>query len=221
MIDPTFSEAWVHAPSGHSVLGRLLHPLSALDLLALEAISSPFLMDGEEGGLHDLCMLVWILSNPHAKDCTISNIEPRAPACVAWLDSVAKGSWSMEEECRRVQVYMSDYYALPEMMRDQSKDPQTPLGCPWMLSTVVSVCRTLHVPLYDAWTMGIGQLMWYRCSIEEMDSDSRVVGPELRKDMDRATHAVTVYERLTGESDSAFADRLGISAIEVQILTAR
>ena len=38
MLDPLFSEAWVHRPVAHVVLGRKLHPFCALDLLALQII---------------------------------------------------------------------------------------------------------------------------------------------------------------------------------------
>ena len=45
--DPRFLEAWVNRRD-HRVFGRRLHPLCLLDLVALEAVASPFLPDEDE-----------------------------------------------------------------------------------------------------------------------------------------------------------------------------
>ena len=188
-----------------------------MDLLALEAINSPFLLDGADAELKDLLICVWILSSPHARDCTVSNLEPSAE----WIKE-ATASVDMVRDCSAVAAYMRDYYSLPEVMRTIADRPVTPLGCPWMLSTVVTITRSLHIPLYEAWTMGIGQLLWYRASLEELESeDSRVVDTSMRSKLEAAKQSFNLMERLPSESDAEFAARTGLSINEVTFFSSK
>ncbi len=217
MLDPLFSEAFIHAPRGHTILGRSLHPLCALDFLALEAINSPFLLDGSKAEISDLLLAIWILSNPHPRDCTIDHLE-LDDAGKAWVDSLA-GQIDMERDCALVVTYFEDYWSLPEMMRTIADQAMTPYGCPWMLSRVISASRVLHIPIFDAWTMGIGQLLWYCCAIEEMDSnDSRIVSTDMRKLLDAAKSAFSLTHRKDDETHEQFAERLGLSADTLKVL---
>ena len=217
MLDPRFSEAFVHRPGGHTILGRTLHPLCALDMLALEAINCPFLVDGGRVEIADLVLAVWILSNPHNPDCTVSHLELDADG-EAWLDKITP-TIDMKEDCARMQKYIEDYWSLPEMMRTIAENPLTPYGCPWMMSRVITVCRAIGVSWFEGWTMGIGQLIWICCSIEEMDnSDSRIVSPEIRAMLDAAKNSHKVYTQKAGESDEDFAARIGIPVENARIL---
>jgi len=214
MLDPLFNEAWVHAPKGHTVLGRALHPLCALDLLELEAINSPFLLDGARIEVPHLLLAVWILSNPHPEDGSLGNLEPSED----WIKSLA-GTVNLEKECGRMVAYIEDYHSLPEVMRDIAEKPRTPSGCPWMLSKVITICRYLHVPLRDAWLMPIGQLVWYCAALEEMQNEgTQIVGAELRADMEKAKTAFKIMARQDGESDQAYAARLGVSAAQLSVM---
>jgi hypothetical protein len=215
MLDPLFTEAWVHAPGGHTVLGRALHPLCALDLLQLEVIGSPFLLDGGRIEAADLILAVWILSNPHPADGSLGNLEPPAD----WVQSLA-GTVDLKAECDRLVKYIEDYYSLPEIMRDVADNPMTPYGCPWMLGKVVTVARHLHVPLREAWTMPIGPLIWYCAALEEMTIEgSRVVGPDLRADMQAAKTAFKKMGREPDETDEAYAARVGVTVQQLRVMT--
>lgn len=228
MLDPVYLEAWTHRPGGHTVLGRKLHPLSALDLLALEAVNSPFLYDGAKCELSHLILAVWILSNPHESDLTVGNLELNAEG-QKWLDSLsAKPRWwqrkksrlsiDMDRDTKAVVAYMADYYSLPEMYRHSASTPITALGSPWMLSTVVYVASKLHLPLREAWTMGIGQLFWYRCSIEEQETESRVISPERRAEMEKAGENSKSFTLGIGETLAEFSRRTGISEGDAAVL---
>lgn len=219
MLDPLFSEAWIHAPGGHRVLGRQLHPLCALDLLALEAINSPFLVDGARAEASDLVLAIWILSNDHPRDCTVGRLELDAAGKV-WLESIAQPI-DLASECPKVVIYFEDYWSLPEMMRTIADNPLTPYGAPWMLRHVETVCRRLHVPLYEAWTMGIGQLIWHCCSIEESENEeSRIVGPAMRDRLAAAKDSYKVTDRINGETDDQFAARLGVPVASLRAMLA-
>jgi hypothetical protein len=216
MLDPLFVEAWTHAPAGHTVLGRSLHPFSALDLLALQVIDSPFSKEESMCEVHDLLIAVWICSNPHADTLTVENLELGNEG-QKWLAAIMP-SVDMERDVKSMLQYVHDYFSPPELLRHLKSSPVTGLGAPWILTTVVSVCRTLHIPLREAWTMGIGQLLWYRCSIEEQDSpDSRIIGPEMRALMAQAEQGSKVHELKPGESLDDFCARTGISSSDAAI----
>lgn len=175
----------------------------------MEAIASPFLIEGAVANVEDLLLAIWLLSNDHPSDLTVSNLELDS-AGKEWLDGLT-GQIDMERDVASVIKYMADYYSMPKMFRNVAERPMTPLGCPWMLSTVVTVVAKLHIPLRDAWLMGIGQLLWYRCSIEEQESpDSRVIGAELSKEMEKAETAAKVFTLNPGETIAEFSARTGI-----------
>lgn len=217
MLDPVFHEAFVHAPGGHCVLGRKLHPFCALDVVALEAVDSPFLKPGSSAEAPDLLLAVWILSHDHPKSCSIENLE-LGDAGREWIESV-KDTIDMPTDCARLEAYLKDYFAIPEMMRELEDDPLTPLGCPAILSNVIQVSKNLHVPLYEAWTMDIGKLMWYGCALEEMsDPGSRIIGDEMRSRMEVGKTAVKTFKVEEGESLADFAKRVGTSEEDAALL---
>lgn len=212
MLDPLFREAFCHSPQGHTVLGRKLHPFCAFDLLSLEAIDSPFLEPDGKCEVHDLLLCVWILSNPIPEDLTIGNLELGA-AGKTWVKSVTK-TIDMKRDCGLVMTYFSDYHSPPEIMADKELNPNplSALGAPWMVSTVIGVCRHLHLPLRTAWTMGVGQLLWYRAALMEMDDpEKRIVSLALREEMKAAAQPQTVYKMEPGETLDTFAARVHLS----------
>lgn len=170
--------------------------------------------------LKDLIAAVWILSNPHAETLTVENLE-LGEAGQKWLAEVMPAI-NMERDVKAVLQYIHDYFSPPEVLRHLKSTPVSGLGAPWILTTVVSVCRALNIPLREAWTMGIGQLLWYRCSIDEQDSpDSRIIGPEMRALMAQAEASSKVHEIKPGESLSAFSGRTGIPEADAAFLLHR
>jgi hypothetical protein len=218
MLDPLFQEEFCHAPAGHTVLGRKLHPFSAFDLLTLQAVDSPFARDEDEVvcEIHDLFFAVWLLSNPHSETLSIENLELGEEG-EKWVASVMP-NLDLERDAALVTRYIRDYFSPPEVLREIKTNPLSALGCPWLLTTVVSVCRNLHIPLREAWTMGIGQLLWYRCSIEEQDTDSRVISPEMRKLMAQAEQGAKVHAMIPGESLACYCARTGIPEADAAFL---
>ena len=217
MLDPLYMEAWVHAPAGHTVLGRRLHPFCALDLVALDCVQSPFMRQGSLCTVTQLLQAIWILSNPHAEDCTIEHIDS-SPASQEWVRTL-EGKVDLVRDCAAIENYIKDYYSLPELISQPEASPMDLLGAPWMLSSVIKVCRALHVPLREAWTMGIGQLLWYRAAVEEIDdANSRIIGPLLRAEMDRSAAAAKVFKMNPGETLADFAARAGLAEEDAAIL---
>lgn len=212
MLDPLFSEAFVHAPGGHSILGRKLHPLCAMDLLVLEAVNSPFLIDGNDvtAGVEDLILFIWVVSNDHPKDGSVGSLE-LDDAGKKWLEAI-KGQVDMDRDCAAVGTFFKDYWSVPEMMRDVAENPLTPYGAPWMMRHVIMAARYLRVSLYEAWTMPIGQLIWYCCAIEESEaSGSRIVGMSMREKLEEAKKSYQIVKPESGESEEAFCARIGVS----------
>lgn len=157
----------------------------------------------------DLLLAIWILSNPIPEDLTIGNLELNA-AGKTWVKSITR-QIDLERDCKLIALYIADYYSAPEMMADKSDNPLQALGAPWLLSMVVSVCRHLHFPLRLAWTMGIGQLLWYRASIMEMDDpEKRIVSPDLRQEMEQVSKPQVVMKMEPGETIQQFAERVGL-----------
>lgn len=157
----------------------------------------------------DLLLAIWILSNPIPEDLTIGNLELNA-AGKTWVKSITR-QIDLARDCKLIALYIADYYSAPEMMSDKSDNPLQALGAPWLLSMVVSVCRHLHFPLRLAWTMGIGQLLWYRASLMEMDDpEKRIVSPDLRQEMEQAIKPQVVMKMEPGETIQQFAERVGL-----------
>lgn len=220
MLDPLFKEAFCHRLGGHTVLGRKLHPFCAFDILTLESIDSPFLKPGALCEIYDLVLVVWILSNPVAQDLTISHMELDA-AGETWLKEIGP-TIDMERDVAAVSAYMNDYYSAPEIMAGVDKKTPDELGAPWILSAVIGIVSKLHISLYAAWTMGIGQLMWYRGAIFEMEvPDLRIINDELRARLKEVEKGPVIFQLEPGEDMPAFAKRVGISEWEAANLLAQ
>lgn len=218
MLDPVFHEAWVHAPAGHTVLGRRLHPFCALDIVALESVGSPFLDRGSKVEVPDLLLGVWILSHDHPRSCSIENLE-LGDEGRRWVKKI-KRKIDLQADVSKVGAYIEDYYAVPEMMREHIEEPMLPYGTPWILSNVLAVVKNLHVPLYEAWTMEAGKLLWYCCALEEAtDPNSRIIGKELRDQMELARkNGVQEFKIEPGESLADLAKRVGCTEEEAAFL---
>lgn len=217
MLESLFREAFCHAPQGHTVLGRKLHPFCAFDLLSLEAIDSPFIQPDGVCEVADLLLAVWILSNPVSEDLTIGHLELGA-AGKTWVNRIRK-QIDMPRDCGLVTAYMADYYAPPEIMADKEANPLNNLGAPWIFSLVISVVRHLNLPLREVWTMGVGQLLWYRAALMELDDPGkRIVNDELRAEMEKARQPQVRYTMEPGETIEAFAARVGLDVATAAML---
>src|SRR5579871_4004038 len=231
MLDPVFHEAWVHAPGGHTILGCRLHPFCALDIVALDSIKSPFLRKGETATVPDLLLAVWILSHDHPRTCSIEHLELDA-AGRQWVREVTRRRWwevvlfrrprrllDLVRDVAKVGAYIDDYYAVPEMFREDAQEEFLPYGTPWILSNVLAVVKNLHVPVYDAWTMEVGKLLWYCCALEEATSDkSRIIGQELREQLNLAEKGGASFKVEPGESLADLAKRVGCTEAEAEFL---
>jgi hypothetical protein len=220
MLPPEFHEAWVHAKRGHKILGRRLHPFCALDIVALEAVASPVLHEGAPSSAADLLLAIKILSHDHPRSCSIEGLEMtwRDRLWIWWLRLT--GRLNVEEVAARLKAYLDDYYAVPDMMREQVDEPGLPYGTPWVLSVVMGVVKNLNVPLYDAWTMDAGKLLWYAGALEEAtDSKARIVGKELREQMELAEkNGCQTFKVEPGETAADLARRIGVSEEDAAFL---
>jgi hypothetical protein len=202
VIDPLFIEAWRHAE--HRILGRTLHPLCALDILALEIERSPLLRNGAMLTPQDLILAVWILSTPPHPQCDVPVVTPDPEWAKHYLRVMLEEEGALKYGNAAIQAYFEDYWSIPEVQREISRTQSTPLGCPWMFSSVMMVCKALHYPMYDCWTMPIGKLIWHRTGLDEMESNLRVVTPESRaqaeEDLAAArSYTPAEYAALTGQ----------------------
>ena len=164
----------------------------------------------------DLAIALWICSNPTPDDLSIGNLE-LGPEGEVWFSGIIKDV-NLVRDTLLFARYVKDYFSLPEIMSEVAKSPITELGAPWMLSTICMVCNRLNLSLRDAWTMGIGQLIWYRAGITELETDSRIVSPELRDEMAKAKTGSKKFAMEPGETLDQFSERIGFSAQEAAIL---
>lgn len=217
MLESLFREAFCHSPTGHTILGRKLHPFCAFDLLSLEAINSPFIQPGSTCEVADLLLAVWILSNPIAPDLTIGHLE-LSFAGRAWVDRI-RGEIEMPRDCGLMETYIADFHAPPEMMGGKPSTPITALGAPWIFSVVIGVVKQMHLPLREAWTMGLGQLLWYRAALVEMeDPETRIVSDDMRAQLAAAAKPQEVFAMQPGETIDDFAARMNLDPATAAML---
>lgn len=165
----------------------------------------------------DLILAIWILSNPVSEDLTIGHLELNAPG-KAWVNRIRK-QIDMPRDCALVTAYIADYYAPPEIMSDKEANPLNNLGAPWIFSLVIGVVRHLHLPLREVWTMGMGQLLWYRAALMELDDPTkRIIDDTLRAEMKKAREPQVLYKMEPGETIEVFAARVGLDPTTAAML---
>lgn len=165
--DPRFLEAWVNRRD-HRVLGRRLHPLCFLDLLALEAVGSPFIDNSAEATPGDFAIAVQILSRPH-RALEIDATAPRPGLALAlrlrWCD--------LARENAALQAYFDDYFTALEMWRPETTGKRC--QAPWILGVVTFLLQHSRLDEWRVWTAPVGQMLCYANAIEEQAGESQVV----------------------------------------------
>lgn len=174
--DPRFLEAWVNR-AGHRVFGRKLHPLCFLDMLALEAVESPFLpgslADPKEADFH---LAIHLLSQP-IRSLEISDRIAELP----WWRRFVYARYDLGKANAQLQSYFNDYFTTLEMWR--ADDVGKSCQAPWILSQVTFLLQHTNLSERDIWTRPIGQMMCYASALEEQLSSSQVISPEEQEAM--------------------------------------
>ena len=123
----SFLDSRLHAR--HVVLGRELHPLCLLDILALEMVGSPFLNSGVVKA-HDVAIAVHILSTPHQR---MLYITPDAAKPGFWLKAkaaIAGARGVLWRDVKKIEAYIRDHSASADVLRENIESA-TPLGAHW------------------------------------------------------------------------------------------
>ena len=170
-MDPRFLEPWVNR-ADHRVFGRKLHPLCFLDVLALSAINSPFMV-GEHGDadLTDFIIAVEILARP------IRSLEVSDRiGCVPKWRALWCAFYDLKKANAQLQAYFDDYFTTIEMLR--GTDGGKKLGAPWILSHATFLLHNTTLDERRIWTAPIGQMMCYSAALEEQLSSAEVINSE-------------------------------------------
>ncbi len=174
-MDSRFQEAWFNAP--HRVLDRDLLTFSLERSVVLALIDSPF-----------------VSGDPDAR-CTLSELQFSVEVCSRDLGPIfgcrfnvtrwAKlktllwtsrcrlrygSAEGLELECRKFIAYVNDYFSPPRLWTDKN-GASTKLTAPWALSHAAFLIRNGFSERH-AWTMPVGQAMWYCMAISEQTGAS-------------------------------------------------
>lgn len=179
--DPRFLEAWVNRRD-HRVLGRRLHPLSFLDLLALDAAGSPFMQPGAHATIADFALVVELLSRPHVS----LDIDPDLPEPSLGLRFRLRFC-DLQKENAALQAYFDDYFCTLEMWRPEQDGKRC--QAPWILATAAFLLAHTRLDEWRIWTGPVGQMLCYANAIEEQVGASQVVSLEEQLQMAEARAA--------------------------------
>lgn len=168
--DPRFLEAWVNRRD-HRVLGHLLHPLCFLDLLTLDAIDSPLVVEDGVVTESDFLLAVLLLSRPH-RDLEINPIMPHPTL----RDRLRLRCCDTKSEVAALKAYFDDYYSVLEMWREPNDGKKC--QAPWILGTVTFLLSHTRLSEWRIWTGPVGQMLAYAASAEEQLGSSQIVSME-------------------------------------------
>lgn len=170
-MNPTeqFFESRIH--TNHKVFGRKLRALCLLDILALEAIDSPFVRGGNVSP-EDVAVAVNLLSRPVKRDLSI-DVEFANPGFLLKLAAVTCSVGKLQREVAKLEAYISDYMTSPELWRCQSGDT-TPLGAPWIQTLITFLLRETNLSQTEIWTQPVGAVLWIAATLEEQLTQSRI-----------------------------------------------
>lgn len=172
-MNPTqsFYESRIHTE--HAVLGRKLRPLCLLDLLALEAIESPFVRGGHVRA-HDVAIAVNLLSKPIQKNLSI-DADFTAPGFFLKIRAgVSEIFGTLSHDVKKLEDYVGDYMSAAEMWRPNTSGDSTPLGAHWIQTLAAFLLRETNLTQTEIWTHPVGQILWIVAAVEEQTTQSRV-----------------------------------------------
>jgi len=161
--DPRFLEAWVNR-TDHRVFGRRLHPLCLLDLVALEAVDSPFLRENAAASRYDFWQAAEILSRPIVTLEIEARIRPPN-----WLERFSLYRVDLTAENTKLRAYFDDYWSTFEMWR--AEGDLSRCNAPWALSQATFLLAHTNLSEWRVWTAPIGQVLCYAAALEEQLSD--------------------------------------------------
>ena len=172
-MDPTqsFYESRIHTT--HAVLGKTLRPLCLLDLLALEAIESPFVRGGTVRA-HDVAITVNLLSRPIRKNLSIDSGFTAPGFYLKVAAGFSEITGRLEKDVKKLEAYVSDYMSAAEMWRPNTAGDATPLGAHWIQTLVAFLLRETNLTQTEIWTHPVGQILWIVAAVEEQTTQSRV-----------------------------------------------
>lgn len=197
-----FYESRIHR--GHKVLGFRLRPLCLLDLVALEAIGSPFAAGGRVPTGADLATAVRLLSRPHRDDLSIDADALKPSRLLRMRLRLA----DVTIELRKFNAYLDDHFTPVATWRERGEGGRgNPLGSPWIQTLATFVSRETSMTQREIWTGPIGHVLWLAASVEEQMSDARV-----------SSDADTPFETAADEAENDFA---ALKQKEIEALTAQ
>lgn len=164
-----FYESRIHR-TNHRVLGYRLRPLCLLDIVALEAIGSPF-MRGTAGATGvDLGLAARLLSRPTGQNLSVDpNILRPSKSLFLRLHL-----YDLVTELKKFEAYLADYFTPVSLWRNDGSGSSTPLGCPWAQSLATFLSRETSMSQREIWASPIGHILWQAAALEEQISDSRI-----------------------------------------------
>lgn len=170
--DPLFLEAWVNRQD-HRIFGRRLEPLSLWHLLALDAIDSPFLPDGDdEATISDYLLAAAILSKRVPHDLQIDP-EKIAPSRMSIMRAIPFGL-AQKKANAKLRAYFDDYWSALQIWPD-SDEPRVTIGAPWILAKVAFLLRNTNLSEYRIWSAPIGQILCYEAALLEQIGNAKIV----------------------------------------------
>lgn len=190
-MNPTeaFFDSRLHTT--HKVLGKTLRPFCLLDMLALEAVESPFVVGGS-ATIADVAVAVNLLSNPINENLSVDIgfanpgffIRLRALVIPSIYDAKislkrlfskthAGFRSGLEREVKNLEAYFADYVVAAEMWHQDGSDA-TPLGAHWIQTIVSYMLRETNLTQTEIWTHPVGQIRWTMAAVEEQTTSSRI-----------------------------------------------
>jgi hypothetical protein len=203
-------ESRVHSCRSHRVLGKKLHPLCLLDILALESIGSP-IFAGQPVTPYDLARAVKLLSRKH-RDLSVD----ASFTIPSTLDLLRLRFCSFEDELQKFNDFAADYLTSAEMRRDTSGSKTEPLGSHWIQTLAAFLLRETNLTQREIWLDPIGQILLTSYAVEEQVSQSRIMTEEAAKKHQAAEDAAPAFEATKAKEIQTLYRKLADSTVTAQ-----
>jgi hypothetical protein len=188
-----FFESRIHET--HKVLGLRLRPLCLLDIVALEAIGSPFVFAGSNGATGvDLAKAVSILSKPHAPGRNINANIAQPDKSVFLRLHLFNFFGGLGTELKKLEAYFGDHFTAAEVWRETGGGSGEKSGSHWTQSYAAFLSRETSMTQDEIWLGSIGHVLWLSATVEEQISNATVSNELVKQydanaDKEREAHA--------------------------------